>query len=145
MEQILKYFSGTIELSEAIIYTVAIGLVAVLISTLHHPYYFNTYGWGIKCRVACSGLVYRKALNLSVKSLDQKSSGDIINLLSTDMARLENGFTYWPHFASGVLQLVFVIVFILIKINGTFLAGLMILALLYPVKYFLAKFFQKFM
>lgn len=81
------------------------------------------------------------------------------------MTRIEQGFTYMPWVISGIilsnlkptdtsilsvnrqgpLQLVFVIVFILIRIDATFLSGLMVLGLMYCVKYALARYFAKIM
>lgn len=88
-------------LPETIIYACAISVCAVLVSVLHHPYYLNACRYGMRLRLAASGLIYRKVLKLSLKTLDSKSAGDIINLLSTDGTRIEYGIYYLPYLITG--------------------------------------------
>ncbi|KAL7728494.1 hypothetical protein ACLKA6_012509 [Drosophila palustris] len=49
---------------------------------------------GARMRIACSSLIYRKTLRLSMKAAGQTSAGYLINLLSNDVNRLDNGFFY---------------------------------------------------
>ncbi len=100
--QILKYFNGEVKKIEyALIYAGVISVCAIFVGILHHPYYLNACRYGMRLRVACSGLIYRKALKLSLKSLDSKSSGDIINLLSSDTTHIEYGAYYLPYLIIG--------------------------------------------
>ena len=47
-------------LNETIIYAVVISICAIIIGILHHPYYLNATRYGMRMRVAVSGLIYRK-------------------------------------------------------------------------------------
>ncbi|XP_018564831.1 probable multidrug resistance-associated protein lethal(2)03659 [Anoplophora glabripennis] len=49
---------------------------------------------GQNIKVACSSLVYRKLLKLSMSSLNQTASGQLINLLSNDLRRFESAALY---------------------------------------------------
>lgn len=89
------------QLQETIIYAIVISLCSVVVGILHHPYYLNACRYGMRLRIACSGLIYRKVLRLSLKTLDSKSAGDIINLLSTDATRIEYGIYYLPYLITG--------------------------------------------
>ncbi len=60
ISMVLVYFNGGIERREALIYGCIISLCAIVGGVLHHPYYFNSWRIGMKIRVACSGLMYRK-------------------------------------------------------------------------------------
>lgn len=60
ISMVLVYFHGGIERREAIMYGCIISVCALIGGVLHHPYYFNSWRIGMKIRVACSGLMYRK-------------------------------------------------------------------------------------
>ncbi|XP_003399081.1 ATP-binding cassette sub-family C member 4 isoform X1 [Bombus terrestris] len=52
---------------------------------------------GMKMRIACCSLIYRKILRLSENSLSQISSGQVVNLLSNDVSRFDE-LTYYLNF-----------------------------------------------
>lgn len=60
ISMVLVYFNGGIERKEALMYGLIISVCAIIGGVLHHPYYFNSWRIGMKIRVACSGLMYRK-------------------------------------------------------------------------------------
>jgi hypothetical protein len=62
--QILKYFSGEMELWEACIYGGAISLCSLLVGYMYHPLYMYLFKFVVRLRVACSGLIYRKVTAL---------------------------------------------------------------------------------
>ncbi|XP_017485264.1 PREDICTED: multidrug resistance-associated protein 4-like [Rhagoletis zephyria] len=49
---------------------------------------------GARMRIACCSLIYRKTLNLSMRSAGQTPTGYLINLLSNDVNRLDYGFIF---------------------------------------------------
>nr|QUF59454.1 ATP-binding cassette transporter Abcc4-1 [Brachionus angularis] len=141
---ILRYFNGTMGLSETLIYAGVISICAIIVGILHHPYYLNACRYGMRLRIGCSGLIYRKILKLSIKTLDSKSAGDIINLLSTDATRIEYGIYFLPYLITGPIQAIFVILVIYSQVGYSFLTGLLLLALIMPAKWLIAKTFNKF-
>lgn len=60
---ILQWFNGTISLNLTLLYAGAVSVLAAIGGILHHPYYNNAYKFGMKARLALSGLIYRKVLN----------------------------------------------------------------------------------
>lgn len=44
---------------------------------------------GVRMRLAYSGLIYRKVLRLSSKSMSEYSTGQILNLLANDASKVE--------------------------------------------------------
>lgn len=132
------------EITEAMIYAGVISICAVIVGILHHPYYLNACRYGMRLRVATSGLIYKKVMRLSLKTLDSKSAGDIINLLSTDGTRIEYGIYYLPYLVTGPIQMIIVIIIIYLQVGLTFLAGLLLLSLVVPAKAFIVNQFNKY-
>lgn len=98
---ILKYFNGSIQLNEALIYA---GIISVFVSIggiLHHPYYYFSSKYGMQVRLACSGLIYRKILRCGITSFESTSAGDICNLLAVDMTRIETAIMFVTYLAIG--------------------------------------------
>ena len=71
---------------------------------------------------------------MSTTSLDSKSAGDVINLLSSDVTRIDFGFYYMPYLLAGPVQLIIVIVIVVMEVGPTFLAGTIVIILSYPIK-----------
>ena len=57
---LLKYFSFEAEIGYAIGIGIAISACAFAGAIIHHSYYFNIGRYGMRLRLACSGLIYRK-------------------------------------------------------------------------------------
>lgn len=45
-------------------------------------------------RIACSAAIYRKTLRMSKLATTQTSAGNVVNLLSNDVSRLDYGFIF---------------------------------------------------
>ncbi|CAO1377283.1 unnamed protein product, partial [Diamesa hyperborea] len=49
---------------------------------------------GARMRIACCSVIYRKTLRMSKRAAGQTSAGNVVNLLSNDVSRLDYGFIY---------------------------------------------------
>lgn len=49
---------------------------------------------GARMRIACSAAIYRKSLRMSKRAITQTSAGNVVNLLSNDVSRLDYGFIF---------------------------------------------------
>ncbi|XP_018564796.1 multidrug resistance-associated protein 4-like [Anoplophora glabripennis] len=72
--------------------------------------HYSTYGqiYGSRIKVACSSLLYRKILKLSLTSLSQTASGEIVNLLSNDMQRIDTAAVFFHYIYCAPLQVILV-------------------------------------
>ncbi|XP_011149209.1 multidrug resistance-associated protein 4-like [Harpegnathos saltator] len=92
---IIKYFNGkpgapdSVNRDEALIYTICLVLSLAITVIIMHNMYLMTQQIGMRVRVACSSLIYRKLLRLSKTSLSQTGTGQVINLLSNDVLRFD--------------------------------------------------------
>ena len=103
----IEYFTPNSEvtLTEAYLYGTGVVLMAATYTFTHHPYFFGVMYTGMKVstfnlillsdwhliykvRVACSSILYRKALKISNSALGQTTIGQMVNLLSNDVNRL---------------------------------------------------------
>ena len=85
----IEYFTpnSTVTLSEAYLYGSGVVLMAAVYTFTHHPYFFGVMYTGMKVRIACSSILYRKALKLSNSALGKTTIGQMVNLLSNDVNR----------------------------------------------------------
>ncbi|XP_046746906.1 ATP-binding cassette sub-family C member 4-like [Diprion similis] len=89
---VISYFNPgqkSMDRQEALMYAglmIFLSLVNVLID---HHYFARSYEMGMRLRVACSSLIYRKILRLNQSAFGRTAVGQISNLISNDVARFD--------------------------------------------------------
>ncbi|XP_015437285.1 PREDICTED: multidrug resistance-associated protein 4-like [Dufourea novaeangliae] len=96
---LLNYFqvydqSTTISKKEALIYGGYIVISLTISIFVFHHANLASARLGMKMRVACCSLLYRKILRLSRKALNDTTYGQIINLISNDVSRFDEFLHY---------------------------------------------------
>ncbi|XP_026726078.1 multidrug resistance-associated protein 4-like [Trichoplusia ni] len=94
--QLLSYWSVERPLSryDAGFYAFAmLGLNFIALMCQHHNSLF-VFRFGMKVKVACSSLLFRKLLRLSQVSVGEVAGGKLVNLLSNDIARFDYAFMF---------------------------------------------------
>lgn len=90
---IITYFSresnSTDQKNETLIYIACLVICTYFNSLSANHIILMSQQVGMRLRVACSSLVYRKALRLNQTSLSQTGAGQIVNLLSNDVNRFD--------------------------------------------------------
>lgn len=77
------------EMFEAYFYASAVILTSALNVILMHPYMLSQLHLGMKMRVGMCSMIYRKSLRLSKTALGETTAGQVVNLLSNDVGRLD--------------------------------------------------------
>ncbi|XP_060825226.1 ATP-binding cassette subfamily C member 4-like isoform X2 [Bombus pascuorum] len=78
--------------NEAYIYASAVILIVLCGALVNHHSILGLMEVGMRVRIACSSLMYRKILRLSRSSTNVTTPGQIINIMSNDVARFEQLF-----------------------------------------------------
>ncbi|XP_078614435.1 ATP-binding cassette sub-family C member 4-like [Branchiostoma floridae x Branchiostoma japonicum] len=93
---LLGYFApeSTVTTTQAYMYALIISVCAFTVSLCQHPYMYLQQAIGWKMRVACCGLVYRKALKLNHAALGKSNTGQIVNLMSNDVSKFDLVFQF---------------------------------------------------
>ncbi|XP_046412545.1 ATP-binding cassette sub-family C member 4 isoform X1 [Neodiprion fabricii] len=74
---------------EAYMYATAVVVLAWANAAISHHVNVGQLRVGMRVRIACSSLVYRKILRLSRCASNKTASGQVVNLLSNDVARFD--------------------------------------------------------
>ncbi|KAF2887001.1 hypothetical protein ILUMI_19172, partial [Ignelater luminosus] len=110
LAQLIAYFAPNpenptqITETEAYLYAMGVVLCSLAHVTIQHPYMLVVQHIGMKLRIACCSLIYRKALQLSKTALGQTTVGQVVNLLSNDVNRFDISLVFVHHMWVGPVQ-----------------------------------------
>ncbi|KAG5883223.1 hypothetical protein JTB14_011415 [Gonioctena quinquepunctata] len=128
-----------VHINEAYLYASCIVFTSLMYVLISHTYLLDIQHLGMKMRIACCSLIYRKTLKLSKKALAKTTIGQMINLLSNDVNRFDNYFKYFHYLWAAPVETV-VIMFMLYRVAGyTGLAGFSVLLFFIPLQMILGK------
>jgi hypothetical protein len=57
---IISYFDGTSNLKSALIYAFLLCFIIIIGDLIHHPFFLSVQKLGLKLRLSCTGLIYKK-------------------------------------------------------------------------------------
>ncbi|KAF5281256.1 hypothetical protein FQA39_LY05142 [Lamprigera yunnana] len=113
-------------------------LLSVLIA---QPMSMSGYHMGLKMRVACCSLIYRKVLKLSKLAFEKTTSGQIVNLLSNDLKSMDK-FPQMSHYIwIGPIQTIFLSYFMYKEAGYCSVFGVLFLFIFIPLHFFMGRLF----
>lgn len=140
LAQLILYFtpdpniSKTITTTEAYLYAGGIILSSLTAVMFQHPYLFSVQHLGLKLRVACCSLIYRKSLRLSKTALGQTTVGQVVNLLSNDVGRFDLSLKFIHHMWVGPVQTMIVTYLMYTEVGISAVFGVIVLLLFIPLQ-----------
>ncbi|XP_076648686.1 putative multidrug resistance-associated protein lethal(2)03659 isoform X2 [Halictus rubicundus] len=139
--RLLKYYSSPNEITkeEAYWYATGVILCSALLIFVIHPYMMAILHMGMKMRVACCSLIYRKALKLSRTALGETTVGQAVNLLSNDVNRFDVAIIFLHYLWIGPLETVIVMYFMYREVEISAIIGVAVLLLFVPLQGWLGK------
>uniref|UniRef100_A0A1B6EFU5 Cystic fibrosis transmembrane conductance regulator n=1 Tax=Clastoptera arizonana TaxID=38151 RepID=A0A1B6EFU5_9HEMI len=115
-----------------------IGCSAVTVFVVN-PTLLSVINIGMKMRVSCCSLIYRKALRLSKTALGQTTPGQVVNLVSNDVARFEMIALFVHYLYIGPVQTLIILYFLWEQIGVASIIGLAALIIFIPFQGWLGK------
>lgn len=106
---------------EAYFYATAVVLASAFNVVLMHPYLLSQMHLGMKMRVAMCSMIYRKSLRLSKNALGQTTVGQIVNLLSNDVGRMDIAIIFLHFLWVGPIETIAVTYLMYTKVGFFFL------------------------
>jgi ATP-binding cassette subfamily C (CFTR/MRP) protein 4 len=105
---------------------VSLNLVRLLYTHLLHLEFASL---GMRVRVACSSLMYRKYMKLKRETCQNFTLGQMVNLLSNDVERFQDVFNFLHHAWIGPLKLVVGLYYFDVILGHTAMIGFLIVIL----------------
>ncbi|CAF0985467.1 unnamed protein product [Rotaria sordida] len=88
---LMKFFEpcSTIPVWQALLFAIGTIIASLISGTIFNEYFYKIDLIAAQMRIAYMGLIFRKVLRLSSRSMNSLSSGEITNLISNDAKRIE--------------------------------------------------------
>ncbi|VVC32375.1 ABC transporter type 1, transmembrane domain,ABC transporter-like,P-loop containing nucleoside triphosphate [Cinara cedri] len=140
---LLSYFnsnsSNKTDFRQAFIWASGFLLGMFITSPIFHSSHLEILHCGMKMRVACCSVVYRKALRLSHIALGKITVGQVINLISNDLNRFDTALPEIQYLWIGPLQTIMITYFVWQKIGVSSLIGVATLFIFIPLQGWFGK------
>ncbi|KNC31637.1 putative multidrug resistance-associated protein lethal(2)03659 [Lucilia cuprina] len=136
---IAYYSKDESNIETAYLYAAGVILCSALNVIIMHPYMLGTMHTGMKIRVAMCSMIYRKALRLSKTALGNTTAGQVVNLISNDVGRLDLAMIFIHYLWVGPVETMFItyLMYREIGISATF--GVAFMLLFIPLQGWLGK------
>ncbi|KAJ3584634.1 hypothetical protein NHX12_015129, partial [Muraenolepis orangiensis] len=147
--KLLEYFEAyqyddALDPKPAYLYATGISLSVLTLMVILHLFLFKLQSNGMRIRVALSHMIYKKALRLSSSATAQTTTGQIVNLLSTDVNKFDELSIFLHYLWVGPLNVVVVVALLWSVIGPSCLAGCVVLLFQMPLQSLSGKLFSKF-
>ncbi|XP_051154775.1 ATP-binding cassette sub-family C member 4-like [Leptopilina boulardi] len=143
--KILQYFNGTgtVTKTEAYYWAGLFTFLFALRSPFFHLSVHSMLHLGMKIRVSCCSLIYRKVLRTSKSAEACSSAGQIVNLLTNDVNSLDYALPFFHYIWMSPIMLIIIAYIIFIQIELPALTGIALYVLIIPLQGLLGKFVPK--
>ncbi|XP_019893676.2 probable multidrug resistance-associated protein lethal(2)03659 [Musca domestica] len=131
--------NGSSDLSTAYLYALGVILCSAVNVLFMHPYMLGILHVGMKIRVAMCSMIYRKALRLSKTALGNTTSGQVVNLISNDVGRLDTSMIHMHYLWLGPIEIIIITFLMYREIGVSSLFGVAIMILFLPLQAYLGK------
>lgn len=135
---LVVYFSPGVQertaASDAYLNAAGIVLCTFLMVICYHGYVLYSLQMGMRIRLTCSGLIYKKALRLTKSVAIDGLNGQVINLMSTDVGRFDASVSLLHDLWKGPLELIVMGYLIYREIGAYGLVGIAFLLCFLPIQ-----------
>ena len=114
-------------------------IVNILSTILRNQFFITIFEAGLGIRGSIASVIYQKTLKLSSASRADYTTGDILNLLSVDVLRLQRFFENSQTIIGAPLQIITVLLSLYFLLGKAIIGGLLVMAIMIPVNSLLSK------
>lgn len=129
-----SFSSGSAINTDAYLYAAGVVLCSLAKAFVVNPYMLAAQHMGMKMRVTCCTLIYRKALKLSKTALGETTIGQAVNLLSNDVNRFDTSTMFLHYLWVGPLQGLITTYFVYVETGIAGVVGVATLLLFMPLQ-----------
>ncbi|XP_060873079.1 ATP-binding cassette sub-family C member 4-like isoform X2 [Metopolophium dirhodum] len=141
--RLLLYFNTegqkTTDVEQAYMYAACLTISTLVSMVLYHVPQVNMIHYGMKMRIACCSIIFRKAMRLSNTSLGETSVGRVVNLLSNDVNRFDKALFFLHFLWISPLQTIVVSYFLWQEIGVSSIFGVATLIMFIPLQVWFGK------
>jgi ABC-type multidrug transport system fused ATPase/permease subunit len=122
-------------------FLIAFGLftVSIMETSLYNKFFISIYEAAMGTKSSLMSLIYHKALKLSTESKKERTTGDIVNIMSVDVNRVQDLANQFQMLVSAPMKLVLCLVSLYDLLGGATLAGVVTMAIMIPINTLLSK------
>ncbi|KAH9513984.1 Multidrug resistance-associated protein 5 [Bulinus truncatus] len=143
IQYFLSYISNeSVTIRSGIGYAFAIGLVLIVRGLIENFFWEVNIQAAIRIKYGCLALLYGKVLRL--KSLQDKTAGNIINFIGNDGQRIFDGIMIGPFIISSPIVIVAGCIYCVVYLGPWALISCLVIFLFYPFAGVFAKLSEKF-
>jgi ABC-type multidrug transport system fused ATPase/permease subunit len=128
-----------IPLTRGLLISVAMFIVSVVQTAFLHQYFQRAFDLGMKIKSSLTSVVYNKSLVLSNEARQESSTGDIVNLMSVDVQRLQDLVQNLQIIWSGPFQIILCLYSLHTLLGNAMWAGVAIMVIMIPLNAVIAK------
>lgn len=114
-------------------------VVSVTQTAFLHQYFQRAFDLGMKIKTSLTSIIYNKALVLSNETKQESNTGDIVNLMSVDVQRLQDLVQNLQIIWSGPFQIVLCLYSLHGLLGNSMWAGVGIMVVMIPLNAVIAK------
>ncbi|KAK5646954.1 hypothetical protein RI129_005418 [Pyrocoelia pectoralis] len=148
--RLLLYYMPVVDVNshtthhEARLYAGGIVLMSFVRILLFHPLMVHTQLTGLKVKIACCSLIYRKALKLNNGAFNKTNVGQMVNLLSNDVTIFIKCALMLNYLWVGPVQCVIVTYLMYAEVGFSSIFGVVLIFLFIPMYYLLGNLASKY-
>ena len=118
-------------------------VVSVTQTACLHQYFQRAFDLGMKIKTSLTSIIYNKSLVLSNETKQESSTGDIVNLMSVDVQRLQDLVQNLQIIWSGPFQIILCLLSLHNLLGKAMWAGVGIMLIMIPLNGVIAKYQKK--
>ncbi|ERL96061.1 hypothetical protein D910_00906, partial [Dendroctonus ponderosae] len=137
--QLLQFYLPTekeVSMEQAYWYAAGVVFCSLINILITHPFMMGVLHLGMKIRISCCSLIYRKSLKLSKTALGQTT---VVNLLSNDVNRFDVAVIFAHHLWLGPLQTALCTYLMYLQVEVAAVVGVLLLIAFIPLQIYFGK------